>query len=146
MQRTSTSWRWTIWIACFAVLMNALAPSISHAMATMGGVPATWEICRAGAGAADSASAMATPGQPELVVVDTVSKKVARTATETSIGAQADCSYCLPHAGNVALTSSTSTGAGLMGGRALRPFLFYHAPQPLLALSAAAPRGPPAFA
>ena len=137
-------------MACFAVLMNALAPSISHAMATMGGVPATWEICRGGAGTGTAGFAIATPGQPELVAVSTFSKKIdkkiARTVTENNVGAQADCSYCLPHAGSVALTSSTSTGAGLMGGRALQPFLFYHAPQPLLALSAAAPRGPPAFA
>ncbi len=59
--------------------------------------------------------------------------------------AMADCGYCLPHGGSVALMPSTITGLGLMGGHALRPFLFYRAPQPLLALSAAPPRGPPAF-
>ena len=136
MQRTSTSWRWTIWIACFAVLMNALAPSISHAMASTGGVPATWEICRGGS---DMAS---VPGHPELVTVGALAKKV----TEKSSAAMADCGYCLPHGGSVALMPSTITGLGLMGGHALRPFLFYRAPQPLLALTAAPPRGPPAFA
>jgi hypothetical protein len=133
MQRTSTSWRWTIWIACFAVLMNALAPSISHAMNT--GVPATWEICRGGAGDAMSAS-----GNPDLVVVGM------QKAPQDNAATMADCGYCLPHGGSVALMPSTMTGLGLMGGHALRPFLFYHAPQPLLALSAAPPRGPPAFA
>jgi hypothetical protein len=136
MQSKSTSWRWTIWIACFAVLMNALAPSISHAMAAMNGVPATWEICRA------DGSTLAVPGQPELVAVGSQAKKI----TGKNVAAMADCGYCLPHGGSVALMPSTITGLGLMGGHALRPFLFYRAPQPLLALSAAPPRGPPAFA
>jgi hypothetical protein len=136
MQSKSTSWRWTIWIACFAVLMNALAPSISHAMSAMSGVPATWEICRA------DGAALATPGQPELVAVGALSKKI----TEGKLAPMADCGYCLPHGGSVALMPPTITGLGLMGGHALRPFLFYRAPQPLLALSAAPPRGPPAFA
>ena len=133
MKSKSTSWRWTIWIACFAVLMNALAPSISHAMKT--GVPATWEICRGGAGAAMSAA-----GNADLVVVGMTK------ASQDSAAAMADCGYCLPHGGSVALLPSTITGLGLMGGHAQRPFLFYHAPQPLLALTAAPPRGPPAFA
>lgn len=136
MQSKSTSWRWTIWIACFAVLMNALAPSISHAMAAVNGVPATWEICRT------DGSALASAGQPDLVVVGALAKK----ATQNKIAPMEDCGYCLPHGGSVALMPSTITGLGLMGGHALRPFLFYRAPQPLLALSAAPPRGPPAFA
>lgn len=116
--------------------MNALAPSVSHAMAAMSGVPATWEICRGGG---DSA---AVPGHPELVAVGALAKKI----SGESIAAMADCGYCLPHGGSVALMPSTVTGLGLMGGHALRPFLFYRAPQPLLALSAAAPRGPPTSA
>lgn len=133
MKSKSTSWRWTIWIACFAVLMNALAPSISHAM--MKGIPATWEICRGGAGDAVSA-----PGNAGLVVVGTTK------APQDTAAAMADCGYCLPHGGSVALMPSMITGLGLMGGHALRSFLFYHAPKPLLALSAAPPRGPPAIA
>jgi hypothetical protein len=139
MQGKSTSWRWTIWIACFAVLMNALAPSISHAMAAMNGVPATWEICRADG---VTLATPATPGQPELVAAGALSKKIG----EGKLTLMADCGYCLPHGGSVALMPSTITGLGLVKGHALRPFLFYRAPQPLLALSAAPPRGPPDFA
>ena len=107
-------------------------------MAALGGVPATWEICRAGAAAA----AVAPPDQPELAAGGAFAKKI----TDNSVGAQADCGYCLPHAGSVGLTSSTSAGLGLTAGRALQPLLFCRAPQPLLALCAAKPRGPPAFA
>ncbi len=122
-----------IWIACFAVLMNALAPSISHAMAAASGVPGTWEICRA------DSSALAAAGGPDLVVVGELAKKIA----QDKAAPMTDCGYCLPHAGSFALMPSTITGLGLMGGHALRPFLFYRAPQPLLALAAAPPRGPP---
>ena len=134
MQSKSTSWRWTIWIACFAVLMNALAPSISHAMA--GGAPATWEICRAD-------STFAGPVQPDLAIAGAL---LAEQISQDDVASMADCGYCLPHGGSFALMPSTITGLGLIGGHALRPFLFYRAPQPLLALSAAPPRGPPAFA
>lgn len=139
MQSKSTSWRWTIWIACFAVLMNALVPSISHAMAAVSGVPATWEICRT------DASALAAPGQPDFVVVG-AGVSLSKKTSQNKIASMEDCGYCLPHGGSFALMPSTITGLGLMGGHALRPFLFYRAPQPLLALSAAPPRGPPAFA
>jgi hypothetical protein len=138
MKSKSTSWRWTIWIACFAVLMNALAPSISHAMAAMNDFPATWEICRTDSGA------LAAPGQPDLVAVG-AGVSLAKKITQDKIASMDDCGYCLPHGGSFALMPSTITGLGLMGGHALRPFLFYRAPQPLLALTAAPPRGPPAF-
>ena len=131
-----------MWIACFAVLMNVLAPSISHAMAALTGVPATWEICRTDG----SAAAAAVPGQGELVAVGSLAKKIREKNTEKSTILMADCGYCLPHGGSVALTPSTTTGLGLMKSDALRPFLFYRAPQPLLALSAAPARGPPALA
>ena len=104
------------------------------------GVPATWEICRApgstaqtdgehhlrvvGQFGAESANALKTPGEPQSM-------------------AMTDCAYCLPHAGAFALPPPHHAGAFLASGRALRPYLFYHAPRPLLALSAAPPRGPP---
>lgn len=99
------------------MLMNALAPSISHAMAAKQSVPATWEICTVDGAATTHATHQAD--------------------------AMADCGYCLPHGGSFALMPSPITGLGLIGGHALRPFLFYHAPRPLLALTAAPPRGPP---
>ena len=123
----------TTWIACFAILMNALAPSISHAMAALSGDPATWEICRT-----DTAAA---PGQPDLVVVGLGAIK-----SKSQLGKMEHCGYCLPHAGSYTLLPTAITGLGIFGGHELRPFLFYRAPRPLLALSAAAPRGPPAIA
>lgn len=103
------------------MLMNALAPSISRAMSVSQNVPATWEICS----------------------IDTPSA-VKHTGTHQA-DAMADCGYCVSHGGSFALMPGTITGLGLLGGHALRPFLFCRAPQPLLALTAAPPRGPPTF-
>jgi hypothetical protein len=133
MLRKSITRQLYTWIACFAILVNALAPSISHAMAAFSGDPATWEICRTDT----SATATATPGQPDLVVVGN---------GKSTVDKMAHCGYCLPHGASYALMPAAITGLGIFGGHELRPFLFYRAPRPLLALSAAPPRGPPALA
>lgn len=131
-------------MACFAILLNALAPSISHAMAALHagpGVPATWEICRA------PGSSMQTDGDHALLGVGKFGAELTpalslKHADHQSM-AMADCAYCVPHAGTFALPPPSHEGFGLKDGQALRPYLFYHAPQPLLALTAAPPRGPP---
>lgn len=132
MRSTSTSWRRTVWIACFAVLMNALAPAISHAMAARANVPATWELCGADGSIAIHAGLLA--------------EQLADKAAGHEAGMMADCGYCVPHGGSFALMPPAAAGFGLLDGHVLRPFLFYRAPQPLLALAAAPPRGPPAGA
>jgi hypothetical protein len=126
MTSASTRLRTRIWIAIFAILMNALAPSISHALAFASDDPASWEICRA--------------DRSQSLVAD---QDLAKPAPDT-VGSMDHCGYCLPHAGTYSLLPESITGMGIFGGHALRPFLFYRAPQPLLALSAAPPRGPPA--
>jgi hypothetical protein len=139
MQSKSATRPLYIWIACLALLMNALAPSISHALATVRGAAATWEICRT------NGPSVSAAGQADLVVAGAsaaLAKKVAPSKADT----MADCGYCLPHGGSYGLMPTAMTGLGLFGAHQLRPFLFYRAPQPLLALAAAPPRGPPALA
>lgn len=134
---------WTIWMACFAILLNALAPTISHAMAAhdAGRAPATWEICRA------PGSTVRTDGSHQLLTVGKFNQQLTaalmRKHADHESMAMADCAYCLPHAGSFALLPASFDLAAISAGRALRPYLFYHAPRPLLALSAAPPRGPP---
>jgi Protein of unknown function (DUF2946) len=139
MQSISTR-QLTIWIACFAILMNALAPSISHARASTRGIAATWEICRT------DTSAVSLAGKGDLVVAGAAAVSPAKNGAPPNTGPMADCGYCLPHPGSDSLMPSAITGVGIFGGHALRPFLFYRAPQPLLALSAVPARGPPALA
>ena len=107
-----------VWLALCAMLMNALAPSISRALAVAQGNSSA-EICRAGYG------------------------RVLQDGGVDTMAAMADCAYCLPHAGSFALPPPALAAAGLFGSHGVRPFLFYRAPQPLLALTAAPPRGPP---
>jgi hypothetical protein len=131
-------------MACFAILMNALAPSLSHAMAALNagpGVPATWEICRA------PGSTVQTDGVHRLLGVGKFAAELtpvlARKHADHQSMAMADCAYCLPHAGDFALPPPGYDGAAPAAGQALRPYLFYHAPRPLLTWMAASPRGPP---
>lgn len=122
-----------LWIACLAILMNALAPSISHAVSYAQGKPPVWEICRADGtrltivGDADFARLLGEEKQPPA-----------------SMAMDEDCDYCLPHAGSFGLPPSVPSGLGDFGNHRLHPFLFYRAPQPLAVWPAARPRGPPA--
>ncbi|NHZ93756.1 DUF2946 domain-containing protein [Massilia sp. CCM 8733] len=131
MNMKSTKWRLQIWIACLAILMNVLAPSISHALAAVRADSPGADICFT------DASARAAPA------VEAISF-VAAQLDHSEAGMMQDCGYCLPHAGSYSLMPNQITGMAILGGHELRPFLFYRAPQPLLALTAAPPRGPPA--
>ena len=110
----------TIWLACFAILLNVLAPSMSHAANARQVTYVDDGICRV-----DKSAGQSGPNKTALMV---------------------DCDYCLVHAGSFALPPPALGGFGIFGAYAARPFLFYRAPQPLLALSAAPPRGPPVIA
>ena len=131
-------------MACFAILLNALAPAISHAMAATERVPATWEICRAPGSTAQSNGDHRLLAVGKFVVE--LTPALARKHADHQSMSMADCAYCLPHAGAFAALPPSYDGFGLAAGQALRPYLFYHAPRPLLALTAAPPRGPPAAA
>lgn len=136
--KSSTRLRW-IWIACFAILMNALAPAISHAV---NGKPRSWEICLndgtrvTGVGELDYAT---------FVAVTDRSKPQPAAQPMAHLDMD-DCAYCLPHAGWFGLPQADSVLALPLDGAALRPFLFYQSPQPLPVWSASHPRGPPAHA
>ena len=133
---SSTRLRW-IWIAMFAIVLNALAPTISHALAAQS---RSWEICLndgtriSGRGEMDLSTFLAATDR---------SKAPPKPAMQMDMD---DCDYCLPHAGTYGLLGATSAPALLPAGRALRPVLFYQSPQPLAVWSASIPRGPPAFA
>jgi hypothetical protein len=119
MARTSTRKLLYIWIACLAILVNALAPSISHAVAFIQDQPSAWRICRV-----DGAA-----GQ----------QKPAKMAMD-------DCAYCAPHAGSFGLPPAAAADHVDFSAPARHPFLFHRAPTPLSVWTAARPRGPPAFA
>ncbi|MEO8600505.1 MAG: DUF2946 domain-containing protein [bacterium] len=124
-----------IWIACFAMLLNALAPSISHAVTAWNNTSSTsnasspmMEICTMNG----MQSMAAIPGQ---------------TAGDPSgprdAGTGGHCPFCLPHASGIGLLPADFPVLPIVAGHDVFPHLFYHAPYRLFSWTAANPRGPP---
>ena len=120
------------WLALLAVLLNALAPSVSHALAaSRPQIPV--DVCGVHGGQA-LATAAAILNQQDRHGADAVLDDCAQCLT-----------HCLAHGGHALPPPVAAPFAPAPAG-VERPFLFFHAPRPLLALAAAPPRGPPAFA
>lgn len=117
-----------LWLALFAVLLNALAPTVSHALAaSRPAIPV--DVCSVDGGApfATAAALLMQHEHAGMSVLD-------------------DCGYCLTHAGTHGLPPPVHAPPPLVLGAEPRPFLFHHAPRPLAVWLAAVPRGPPVFA
>lgn len=112
------------WIACFAVLFAALAPSISHAVAVSRGE--SWaEIC--GVGGA------------KLV-------KVADDPLTQASAHLEHCPFCATHAASFALPPGAGVAIALIETQEPHPFLFLQSSRPLSIWIAAQSRAPPAHA
>lgn len=107
----------------FAILLAALAPSVSHALAAAKG--GTWtEICsvtgvklvKAGQGAPDHGKHAA--------------------------GFE-HCPFCSAHGNSPTLPSSTELILGATDGRVSHPSLFYQSPRPLFVWASLQSRAPP---
>ncbi|MRX06257.1 DUF2946 domain-containing protein [Pseudoduganella sp. FT25W] len=107
-----------IWIAILGVLFAALAPTVSHALAST-----------------------TTAALAEMCTVDSGAKK----APTNIMHGMEHCAYCVMHGGAPALPPSALGGFAVIGGHDFYPPLFYTAPQPLHTWRAASPRGPPAL-
>lgn len=118
MLTKSTWWRMRFWMACCAILLNALAPSISHALDASRGYTPAAEIC----------SADGSYG-----------------ANEQGWHLLADCAYCLQHGASDPFTPPDTSVAGLVDGHGRQAFLQYQAPRPVLARTARCARGPPSL-
>ncbi|MBY0239292.1 MAG: DUF2946 domain-containing protein [Burkholderiaceae bacterium] len=130
MKRTPATRAQWLWIACCAILLNALAPTVSHAIAFARGVPASWEICRA------DGSRVTVSGQ-----ITSIGER-GEAPGATNIPGM-DCAYCQTHAGSFGLPPVIRASLPVQGSHAI-PFLFYRAPQPRPVWASAQPRGPPA--
>ncbi|WP_145647796.1 DUF2946 domain-containing protein [Pseudoduganella lurida] len=142
----------TVWLACCAILLNALVPAVSHAFAAASGPQHTWEICLndgttlSGTGELDHALFLQLTDRsrplPGGVAIGGHDQAGAH-ASDHADKLMADCAYCLPHAGSVGLPPSAPLVLPSLTAGTVKPYLFYHAPRPLQAWTAAQPRGPP---
>ena len=111
-----------LWIALLAVLFAALAPTISRALAANLQYDIV-EVCTAG-------------GYKAV--------KISKDGSAPSPKSRMDhCAYCANHAGSHALPGMPPVSIPRLAGRDFYPSLFYLAPRPLHAWSAANPRAPP---
>lgn len=126
--------RFAAWIACFAILLAALAPSISQAVAN-----AKQE---SGSGWAEICS-VAGIRFVQLVQADD-------GAADGKSGGKAmqmeHCAFCSTHAGSVGLPPASPVLPLLVAsGTAIFPALYYRSPAPLFIWSAAQSRAPPSL-
>lgn len=116
-------WRIAVaWVACAAVLLAALMPSLSHALAAdrvMNVMLA--EMCGTGSPAG------ADRGQK---------------SPDQQAGHLQDCQYCQLQT-DTPILPAPLIAAGPVKLSTARPALFYRSPEPLFSWAASSPRGPP---
>ena len=125
--------RFAAWIACFAILLAALAPSISQAVAN-----AKQE---SGSGWAEICSVAGIRFVQVLQADD--------GAADEKSGGKAmqmeHCAFCSTHAGSAGLPPSPVLPLPVASGTAIFPALYYQSPSPLFIWSTAQSRAPPAL-
>jgi hypothetical protein len=125
-----------VWIACLAILFNAFAPLVSHAMeaaasTTSAPTAMSMEICTAlGMTTMPLALALAPDGQG-----DHDAGKPHKAMNH--------CGYCVSHAASHGLPPAPAIGFAAAQGRDVYPPLYYHSPRPLFPWSLAQSRAPP---
>ena len=121
--------RFIAWFACVAILLNSLAPAISHAMASMQGKDAPWtEIC--------------TTSGTKFIPLELGLKRSQDQQPQPM--AMEHCAYCLTHAGSFAVFTDVELALPHAATTHTYPKLFYQSPAPLFVWAAASPRAPPA--
>ncbi len=119
----------TAWIACFAVLLAALAPSVSRAIAAANGSSSVWaEIC--------------SIAGSKLVKVGAEQKPDSSSPAEKGFNFE-HCPFCFTHAGSVGLPPTASVALPVISGKQPLPPLYYQSPRPLFLWAAAQSRAPP---
>ena len=125
--------RLAAWIACFAILLAALAPSISQAVANA--------KQQSGSGWAEICS---VAGIRFVQVVEDGTTEDGKSAGKAM--QMEHCAFCSTHAGSVGLPPTSPVLPLLVAsGTAIFPSLYYQSPAPLFIWSTAQSRAPPAL-
>lgn len=119
-------------IASLAILLAALAPSVSHALVAFGEEGSFWaEVC--------SAAGI------KLVKLDADKGEPAHDNKDHHKAANAfeHCPFCSNHAGMAGLPPSSVEALPVSSGSSPHPALFYQSPRPLFVWASAQSRAPP---
>lgn len=127
MGKMTNRQRLHIWIACFAILLNALVPSISHAVNAFQSRDALSDIC-----SAEGARYVAPDGSP-----------VRKSPLDTALHHMAHCPCCVSDASAPPLPPRVASLLPLTRQSHFFPSLSYRSPAPLFAWSQSHPRAPP---
>jgi hypothetical protein len=122
--------RFTAWVACFAILLASLAPSISHALAAATAPGAYWtEICSAAG----------------LKSIKVESGKTSDSSSPAKHGLHFEnCPFCQTHADSLVLPPASALVPLVVSASFPLPSLFYQSPRPLFVWASAQSRAPPA--
>lgn len=130
MQAIRRLFRQATWLAIFAMLGLALAPTVSHALAASGPGNPWSEICSVAGG---------------KVVVADAADAAGATGSQAEAGTHlGHCPLCGQLGSAPALPVAESSGALAVAGADFLPALFAQSPSPLFAWATAQPRAPPA--
>lgn len=117
-------------MACAAILLNSLAPAISHAMAKVQGKDAPWaQIC-------------STSGT-KYIPLDLGNSSPDSDVPQSM--AMEHCAFCLSHAGSFAIFTAIPSPITSVKLHHDYPPLFYHSPSKSFVWAPSNPRGPPTF-
>jgi len=119
------------WLATFAILLAALSPTVSHAMAAVRGGASWVEVCTASGPALVKVAGEQAPTAP------------AKSGNTPDLTHFDHCPFCFTHAGTAGLPPAAAALPVALGAHAV-PELFLRAPRPLFAWVAGQPRAPPA--
>jgi hypothetical protein len=118
------------WVACAAILLGSLAPTISHAMAKVQGKDAPWaQIC-------------STSGLKYIPLDLGQNSQGSDTPESMTMN---HCAYCLAHAGSFAIFADIHSPLMAVKLHNEYPPLFYHSPRKSFVWAPSNPRGPPSF-
>ncbi|MEZ0330191.1 MAG: DUF2946 domain-containing protein [Methylophilaceae bacterium] len=121
--------------ACLTILLNALAPAISHATAVAHGNQVPWlKIC-----------SQSNTTISALNLIDASNKQGSNKSDDSRPMSMEDCGYCLNHAGSFGMTHQLALNLPDLDLSYSLPYLFYHAPGKLFVWASSNPRAPPAF-
>jgi hypothetical protein len=129
--------RFSAWLACVAILMATLAPTISHAVAH--GVSASFAVAKPMAGFL--AEICETSGGVKRMVVGDL--QAPSSSTQHDVFHVEHCPFCSSHSGFLGVPSRATSGLHLPRGHGVAPLLFYRSPRPLPVWAPAQSRAPP---